>query len=69
MANLMINMDQDRSDDKPLKLEPVYVDGMHKRCVGWKTFTSWVCHLPSRKLMRLPTCEVKGETSESCALF
>lgn len=69
MANLMINMDQDQPLDSPLKEEPVYFDGMHKRCVGWKTLTSWVYHMASRKLMRLATCEVKGETSESCAQF
>ena len=69
MANLMINMDQDRPDDNPLKHEPIYFDGMHRRCIGWKTLTALVYHLPSRKLMRLATCEVKGETSESCALF
>ena len=69
MANLMINMDQDRPDDNPLKHEPIYFDGMHRRCIGWKTLTSWVYHLPSRKLMRLATCKVKGETSVLCPLL
>ena len=69
MANLMLNMDQNRIHDNPLKHEPCYFDGMHKRCQNWKTLTLWVYHASSRKLMRLATCEVKGETSDSCALF
>ena len=34
MVNLMIKMDQDRLDDNPLKHEPIYFDGMHRRCIG-----------------------------------
>ena len=69
MAKLMLSMDQDNQLDNPLKHEPCYFDGMHKRCQNWKTLTLWVYHPSSRKLMRLATCEVKGETSQSCALF
>ena len=69
MANLMLNMDQNREQKNPLMSEPVYFDGMHKRCAGWKTLTLWVHHPSPRKLMRLATMEVQGETSESTALF
>ena len=69
MANLLLNMDQDNELDNPLKHEPCYFDGMHRRCQNWKTLTLWVYHPSSRKLMRLATCEVKGETSQSCAIF
>ena len=69
MAHLLLNMDQDSELDNPLKHEPCYFDGMHKRCQNWKTLTLWVYHPSSRKLMRLATCEVKGETSQSCAIF
>ena len=65
----MLSMDQDNQLDNPFKHEPCYFDGMHKRCQNWKTLTLWVYHPSSRKLMRLATCEVKGETSQSCALF
>ena len=69
IANLMLSMDQDNQLDNALKHEPYYFDGMHKRCQNWKTLSLWVYHPSSRKLMRLTTCEVKGETSQSCALF
>ena len=69
MANLCLNMDQDRASKGPLSEEPCYFDGMHRRCSGWKTLTLWVYHPPSRKLLRLATMEVQGETSETTALF
>ena len=69
MANLCLNMDQNNPVQNPLMSEPAYFDGMHKRCQGWKTLTLWVYHPASRKLMRLATMEVQGETSESTALF
>ena len=69
MANLMLNMDQNNKFKNPLTSEPCYFDGMHKRCAGWKTLTLWVHHPSPRKLMRLATMEVQGETTESTALF
>ena len=69
MANLCLNMDQNNPTQNPLQSEPAYFDGMHKRCQGWKTLTLWVHHPSSRKLMKLATMEVQGETSDSVALF
>ena len=69
MASLCLNMDQNNPTENPLQSEPAYFDGMHKRCQGWKTLTLWVHHPSSRKLMRLATMEVQGETSDSVALF
>ena len=34
MANLCLNMDQNNPNQNPLQSEPVYFDGMHKRCQG-----------------------------------
>ena len=69
MARMAINMDQNYPHKNPSQEEPAYFDGMHKRCTGWKTLTLWVYHNASRKLLRLATMEVKGETSENVALF
>ncbi|MDA8032385.1 MAG: hypothetical protein MPK62_14925, partial [Alphaproteobacteria bacterium] len=69
MARMAINMDQNYPHKNPSQHEPAYFDGMHKRCTGWKTLTLWVYHNASRKLLRLATMEVKGETSENVALF
>ena len=69
MARMAINMDQDYPHKNPSQQEPAYFDGMHKRCTWWKTVTLWVYHNASRKLLRLATMEVKGETSENVALF
>ena len=66
---MAINMDQKYPHKNPSQEEPAYFDGMHKRCTGWKTLTLWVYHSASRKLLRLATMEVKGETSENVALF
>ena len=57
MANIMNNMDQNNRNSNPMQEEPAYFNGMHKRCKGWKTLTLWVYH------------PLKGETSESVALF
>ena len=62
-------MDQKYPHKNPSQEEPAYFDGMHKRCTGWKTLTLWIYHNASRKLLRLATMEVKGETSENVALF
>ena len=69
MANLMLNMDQNNKLKNPLMSEPCYFGGVHKRCARWKTLTLWVHHPSPRKLMRLATMEVQGETTESTALF
>ena len=69
MCNIMRSMDQKNPVKSLLQEEPCYFDGMHKRCKGWKTLTLWVFHPSSRRLMRLCTMEVKGETTESVALF
>ena len=69
MANLMRNMDQNNEVNSPIMQEPCYFDGMHKRCQGWKTLTLWVFHPSSRRLMRLCTMEIKGETADSIAIF
>ena len=69
MANLMRNMDQNDEVNSPIMQEPCYFDGMHKRCQGWKTLTLWVFHPSSRRLMRLCTMEIKGETADSIAIF
>ena len=69
MANLMRNMDQNNEVNSPIMQEPCYFDGMHKRCQGWKTLTLWVFHHSSRRLMRLCTMEIKGETADSIAIF
>ena len=69
MANLCLNMDQDRPHKGPLASEPCYFDGMHRRCAGWKTLTLWVYHPTSRKLMRLASMEVHGENTETTSLF
>ena len=68
MARMAINMDQNYPHKNPSQDEPAYFDGMHKRCSGWKTLTLWVYHNARRKLLRLATMEVKGETSENVAL-
>ena len=69
MARMAINMDQNYPHKNPSQEEPAYFDGMHKRCTAWKTLTLWVYHNASRKLLRLATMEVKGETIENVALF
>ena len=69
MANIMLSMDQKNTLRNPLMGEPCYFDGMHRRCAGWKTLTLWAYHPSPRKLMRLATMEVQGETSESTSLF
>ena len=69
MGRLMDNMNQNNKTHGPLMDEVCYFDGMHKRCQGWKTLTLWVFHPSSRRLMRLATMEVKGETTDSVALF
>ena len=69
MCNIMKSMDQKNPLHSPLQEEPAYFDGMHKRCKGWKTLTLWVFHPSSRRLMKLATMEVKGETTESVSLF
>ena len=69
MCNIMKSMGQKNPLHSPLQEEPAYFDGMHKRCKGWKTLTLWVFHPSSRRLMRLATMEVKGETTESFSLF
>lgn len=69
MAEIAISMDISNSDNNDLKNEFVYFDGMHSRCKSWKTLTTWVYHPPSRRLLRLATMEVKGETSEYVGLF
>ena len=69
MARMAINMDQNYPHKNPSQQEPAYIDCMHKRCTGWKTLTLWVYHNASRKLLRLATMEVKGETSQNVALF
>ena len=69
MCNIMRSMDQKNPVKSLLQQEPAYFDGMHKRCKGWKTLTLWVYHPSPRRLMRLATMEVKGETTESVALF
>ena len=69
MAEIAIQMDQSASNKSALKEEYCYFDGMHRRCEGWKTLTLWVFHSPSRKLLRLASMEVKGETSKMVALF
>ena len=68
-ANLMRNMDQSNELNSPIMQEPCYFDGMHKRCQGWKTLTLWVFHPSSRRLMRLCTMEIKGETADSITIF
>ena len=69
MARMAINMDEKYPPKNPSQQEPAYFDGMHKRCTGWKTLTLWVYHNAIRKLLRLATMEVKGETSENVTLF
>ena len=69
MAQLAINMDQNQALWCPLMEEPAYFDGMHRRCEGWKTLTLWLFHPSSKRLNRIATMEVKGETSENCAKF
>ena len=69
MAQLAINMDQNQSLWCPLMEEAAYFDGMHRRCEGWKTLTLWLFHPSSKRLNRIATMEVKGETSENCAKF
>ena len=69
MANLMRNMDQNNELNSPIMQEPCYFDGIHIRCQGWKTLTLWVFHPSSRRLMRLCTMEIKGETADSIAIF
>ena len=69
MANLMRKMDQSNELNTPIMQEPCYFDGMHKRCQGWETLTLWVFHPSSRRLMRLCTMEIKGETADSIAIF
>ena len=69
MVNIMRNMDQTNAKTNPLMQEPCYFDGMHKRCIGWKTLTLWVFHPSSRRLLRLATMKTKGETSETTSIF
>ena len=69
MAQLMLKMDQNNQDIHPIQDEPVYFDGMHKRCVGFKTLTLWVLQIAQRRLTRLVTMEVKRENTTSCELF
>ena len=69
MARMAINMDHDYPHKNPSHQEPAYFDGMYKKCTGWKTLTLWAYHNASRKLLRLATMEVKGETSENVVLF
>ena len=69
MGQLAINMDQSNEFKNVLMEEPAYFDGMHRRCEGWKTLTLWVYHPNPKRLYRLATMEVKGETSKSVAKF
>ena len=69
MGKLALNMDQGQQFLCPLMEEPAYFDGMHRRCEGWKTLTLWLFHPGSRRLNRIATMEVKGETSDNCAKF
>ena len=69
MAQLAINMDQNKQILSPLMSEPAYFDGMYRRCEWWKTLTLWLYHSSSTRLYRIATMEVKGETSENIAQF
>ena len=69
MAQLTINMDQTQLTKCPLLEEPVYFDGMHKCCQGWKTLTLWLYHPASCHLYRIAMMEVKAEDSANCAEF
>ena len=69
MCNIMKSMDQKNPVHNLLQEEPAYFHGMHKRSKGWKTLTLWVFQPSSRRLIRLVTMEVKGETTESVSLF
>ena len=69
MAQLSPNLDHDQALWCPLMEELAYFDGMHRRCEGWKTLTLWLFHPLSKRLNRIATMEVKGETSDNCAKF
>ena len=69
MARMAINMDQKYPIRTHHRMNQHTLMALHNRCTGWKTLTLWVYHNAGRKLLRLATMEVKGETSENVALF
>lgn len=49
--------------------EKAFFDGMHSRCVGYKTLTLFAYHIGMCRMQRIASMEVKKEDKESVELF
>ena len=69
MARMAINMDQKYLIRTHHKRNQHTLMACARGALARKLLTLWVYHNASRKLLRLATMEVKGETSENVVLF
>ena len=68
MAQLAIDMVQD-SLEHSLQGEVAYFDGCDSQCVGYKTRALFVYHPAMWHILRLPTMEVKNESTHEITMF
>ena len=58
-----------RDSNHRLATETVFLDVLHSRCKGWKTYTLSYYDEILRKIVKLATMECLGENKENCELF
>ena len=61
--------DLNRDGSHPLFRETEFLDVLHSRCKGWKTYTLSFCSKTLRQMIKLATLETDKENGDNCELF